>query len=428
MADPALPRLAFVYSGLETEDPPLLLAEAARDVASLVWTLPDAGGVGAPAMRMLRRLGEVLDLSGCTDDEAAELIRRSGATGLVCFNDDNLVRAAEWARRLDMRFFRPEVATRLTDKLAQRRALREAGMRTPAFWDADALADPSAIAEVEEIAGFPVVVKPRQGHGSRDVEAVGSVDRLAAAIARGTQGSMLVEAYIPDPSVPPGASGSAPYVSVELVASSGVVSVLGVTGRAPLAPPFRETGALFPAGLPPEQHDEVVATAVVAARALGVETGPLHVELKFTDAGPVVIEVNGVMGGGAIRDLMQRGLGLDVVQLTMRLAVGEHIVFAEPPRPSDVGFLFEMQPDMDARRIVAVEGLESMAEVAGVERVLPGLRAGDEVSWRTGTHAFVAAVLGAAPDHAGAERVRQEFYRRVVVTTDDGGHDGFRAP
>lgn len=417
----ALPRLAFVYSGFHTEDPPLLLAEAAEGVASLLWVLPDARELPRAVLRMLRGLGEVVDVSSLPAAEAAAVLGQHAPEGVICFNDSYLVWAAELAQALGLRSFTPETAHRLTDKLAQRQALRDHGLPTPGFWDADELVDASALDTsaldaVAREAGFPLVLKPRQGHASQDVEAIRSADELAAALANVTRGRMLVESYIPDPTDAQTSAGTAPYVSVELMASAGTISLLGVTGRPPLAPPFRETGYLFPAGLPSDVREKAIAAAIAAARALGVEDGPLHVEVKLTDDGPVIIEVNGVAGGGAIRDLMQRALGVDVVQLAMRVAIGEQVTFDDLPRPVDVGFLFEIQPDADARTIVAVDGLDTVADIPGVERVIPGLRAGEEFSWRTGTPGFIAAILGAAPDHASASRIRQEFYDRVVVT------------
>jgi biotin carboxylase len=364
---------------------------------------------------MLRGLGEVIDVSGLQGSDAADVIREHRPTGLVCCNDSYLVWAAELAQALGLSFFSPETAVRLTDKLAQREALRDGGLATPDFWDADDL-DHSTIEAVARTVGFPLVLKPRQGRASQDVEAIRSSDELRVALAAAEPGRMLVEGYISNPTNTPENAGSAPYVSVELIASDGVFSVLGVTGRPPLAPPFRETGCIFPADLSRSKQNDAIAAAIAAARALGVETGPLHIEVKFPDSGPVVIEVNGVMGGGAIRDLIQRALGVDVLQMSMRIAAGEHIEFDEPPRPADVGFLFEIQPDANARRIVSVEGLDAVANIPGVERVIPGLRAGDECTWRAGTPGFVAGIFGSAPDHFAANRVREEFYDRVVVT------------
>ncbi|HVX09501.1 ATP-grasp domain-containing protein [Humibacter sp.] len=415
-AQGALPRLAFVYSGLNSEDPPLLLAEAADGVAHLLWVLPDASEMPRAVLRMLRGLGNVVDVTGLQGEAAADAIREHGPTGIVCCNDTYLVWAAEIAEPLGLPFFSRETAVGLTDKLAQRRALRSHGLPTPDFWDADELAADPAPDDVVRAAGYPLVLKPRQGRASQDVEPIRSPEQLRELLAAAEPGRMLVEGFIPDPTSAAQGTGSAPYVSVELVASDGAISVLGVTGRPPLAPPFRETGVIFPADLPQDRRDEVIAAAVDAARALGVETGPLHIEVKLTDAGPVVIEVNGVMGGGAIRDLIRHALGIDVLQLAMRIAAREHIEFDEPPRPADVGFLFEIQPDADAKQILTIDGLDGVADIPGVERVIPGLRAGDECTWRAGTPGFIAGIFGSAPDHAAAYRIREEFDDRVVVT------------
>jgi hypothetical protein len=173
---------------------------------------------------------------------------------------------------------------------------------------------------------------------------------------------------------------------------------------------------VFPAEVSPDTRTELVAAATAAVRAMDVDTGVLHVEVKCTDAGPVVIEVNGVMAGGAVRGLIQRALGIDLIAVGMRIALGDDVVYSALPHPADVGFRFDIQPDPSLRRITAVEGLETVAAIPGVDRVIPGLRAGDEFSWRDGRNAFVAAILGAAPDHASARRVREEFVSRVVVS------------
>ena len=413
----ALPLVAIVYSSLNTEDPPLMFAEAAQGTCRLAWVFLDAEAVSRATLRLLRGLGEIIDVTGLTVTEAAERIRESGADGITCFNDNNLVWTAQVADILGLDFFSPPSARRLTDKLEQRRALRQHGLPTPAFWDADELSDESALAEAVGTAGFPLVLKPRRGRSSTDVEAVRSEDALRTALAGVTPGRMLLEGFIPDPTTPLVDGDTAPYVSVELAVSKGTVSLLGVTGKPPLAPPFRETGHLFPADLPDHARDELVEAAIASSKALGVEHGALHIEIKYTDDGPVVIEVNGCMGGGPLRDLMIQEIGVDIVRLQFLLAAGETAVDDELTQPSSgVGFFFELQADPSIRHIDSVEGLETLTDIPGVTRVIPGLRAGDDFDWRTGTHAYVAALLGTAPDHAAAHRIRDELAARVTIT------------
>lgn len=409
-----LPLLAVVFEALAVEDPPLLFAEAADGVCQLLWVLPHSDEADRATHRFLRGLGEIVDVSGMTVGDATAVVGGLEPRGIVCFNDTNLVWTSKIADRLGLKFFNTRTAERLTDKFEQRTALRNGGLPTPDFWNLDEVVA-SGVAAIGPNA-FPLVMKPRRGRGAMDTAVIHSPNELEAAIKNVTPGRMVLECYIPDPSAPVTGAGNAPFVSVELVMSDGIVSVLGVTGKPPLAPPFRETGHLFPADLAPGLEERLIEAAVSATRALGVETGVLHVEVKCTDAGPVVIEVNGCMGGGAIRGLILRALAIDEIQVTMRLALGERVVFGTVPRAVDVGFRFDIQPDASLHRITAVEGLDSVPNIQGVERVFLGVGPGDEVSWRTGRQGFIAAILGVAPDHASAQRIRNEFLARVVVS------------
>ena len=71
-----------------------------------------------------------------------------------------------------------------------------------------------------------------------------------------------------------------------------------------------------------------------------------------------------------------------------------------------------------ARHVGAAHGI---GVANGTDALVIALRAlgvgpGDEVSWRTGRQGFVASILGAAPDHASAQRIRDEFIARVRVS------------
>ena len=107
---------------------------------------------------------------------------------------------------------------------------------------------------------------------------------------------MVIESYMVGASPPPSGQFS-DYVSVESVVADGVISHLAVTGRLPQAEPFRETGLIIPTDFEPSVVEELLRVATAAIRAIGVRIGCLHTEIKLTDKGPRVIEVNGRIGG-----------------------------------------------------------------------------------------------------------------------------------
>ena len=135
-----------------------------------------------------------------------------------------------------------------------------------------------------------------------------------------TAPDMVLEEYIAD-TAPCLGEGFANYLSVESVVSAGVVEHFAVTGRFPLAPPFRETGFFIPADLTPTQRAAALDVASAAVRAVGVETGCLHTEIKFTPDGPRVIEVNGRLGGG-VPLILEMATGASAPRLAMEVALG----------------------------------------------------------------------------------------------------------
>ena len=129
-----------------------------------------------------------------------------------------------------------------------------------------------------------------------------------------------------------------------------------------------------------------------------------------------MIEVNGRPGGHAVHPLLRRALGIDTVRLAMRVAVGERVVLGALPVPEDVCFRLDVQPDASLRTITAVDGLEAVLDIPGVEQVVRGIGPGDEFSWRNGTLGFAAAVIGTAPDHQTARRIRDDVLDRVAIS------------
>jgi len=413
----SLPLLAIVYGSLSLEQPLRDLAAAAEGVARILWVLPFPHKSSRTAARVARAhgdiTGDILDASAMSPTQAAEALAAHHPDGITCFIDETIMWTAEVADLLGLPFHSPIAAARLTDKLQQRIALSEHGLPTPDFWDADDLMAEAGHAE-PRAADFPLVLKPRRGTSSQDTETLRSMDELRRAVAAHEPGRMLVEGYIPDPTTPT-ADGSAPYVSVEVLVSAGDISALGVTGRMPLAPPFRETGQYFPADTTDRARASLAEAAVAAVRAIGVTNGVLHVEVKRTDRGPVVIEVNGRPGGGSTCDFMRRAHDIDLVQLTMRVALGEHVAYPSLPRPREVFFRLDVQPDARLRRITAIEGIDAARRIPGVEQVTVGMNVGDAFSWRNGTFTRVAVVTGVAPDHAAARSTRAAVLSTIRI-------------
>ena len=171
-----------------------------------------------------------------------------------------------------------------------------------------------------------------------------------------------------------------------------------MTGRFPLASPFRETGFFIPADLTPPQRAAVLDVASAAVRAVGVETGCLHTEIKFTPDGPRVIEVNGRLGGG-VPLILEMATGASAPRLAMEVALGRPADCAPLIPHHGIGFRLLFQAPLEARRVLAVEGLERVSPLPGARSVTLHRPPGTDIDWRTGTNDYVYSVLGVADDY-----------------------------
>jgi biotin carboxylase len=262
---------------------------------------------------------------------------------------------------------------------------------------------------------YPAVLKPRKASGSWHTFPVASVSALGelwVQLEAGEPEAMLVEEYLSDgPAMPYGFE--ADYVSVETVLVSGRVTHLGITGRFPLAPPFRETGFFIPATLGPDHRAEVLDLAGQTLRALGVQHGAAHTEIKLTAEGLRVIEVNARVGGG-VPEMLRLAAGVDIVKLTMQAALGWETEIGELPATSQVAYRFFYQPPASARRLTAIDGLDRLKALPGVESIYLHYPAGTEIDPGHGTRTYVFAVVGSAPDYAGVLAI-EEFLQTGIT-------------
>jgi biotin carboxylase len=411
----ALPRLALVFHPRSFGT--FALARSARAVCRLVWVIDSSVPELGAMPKLLRRLGEVIDVAGLSVEEAASRLTSNAPDGILALKDGQLPWTAAVAEQLGLAFVSMAAAERLMDKYAQRTALRAGGMPVPDFWAVPAPDDAQGWGELCADASFPAILKPRRSGGSRDVVRVESLDDLRASVheiacrhGSSASRSLILERYLPDRPLDRGRE-FAGYISVESIVSYGRASHLAITGRFPPAEPFRETGFFIPSALGHADTQSVLAAAAQAIASLGVTIGTLHTEIKLTPDGPRVIEVNGRMGGGT-PEMLAAVTDVDLLGLAMRLALGERIVFDEMPRCSGVVYVLYAHAPVSMHRILSVEGIERLRSDPSVQQVLVNRGPGAHVDWHDGNWSHVLSVHGVVANHdelaALAARVENE--------------------
>ncbi|MGN6198928.1 ATP-grasp domain-containing protein [Humibacter sp.] len=374
---------------------PLDVFQRTRDVAELIWVLDDSFVDDLTTNRLLRRLGTVVDIAGANDAEAAERIALARPDGILSFVDDQMPRAAAIAERLGLRYHTPALARTLTDKGAQREALSRAGIPEPWYHVVAAHSPRDVLMDLADRLEFPCMLKPTTGMGSRGIRLLH--DRTELLELTGTRTAHVVEEYLPDRDDLP--AWAASYLSVETVVVNGLAHHVALTGRFPLAPPFRETGNFIPALADQRLTGRLTAMVDGAIEALCVKDSLLHTEIKLTPDGPRLIEINGRLGGRPGFVLAEVS-DINLFAVACQVAAGIPVQFDGWAPVTGVGFWLMMQPPIEARSISALEGLDGAAALEGVRTVDAKRGPGQDVDWREGTDGQVVTVRGAVPNHA----------------------------
>ncbi|KAM6953632.1 carnosine synthase 1-like [Aplochiton taeniatus] len=98
------------------------------------------------------------------------------------------------------------------------------------------------------------------------------------------------------------------------------------------APAFTETAAQMPSGLAPDKRAQLIQAAHHACLGCGLRNGVFNVELKMTELGPRLIEINARMGGFYLRDWILQLYGVDILMAAFMVACG-----VRPCLPSATG-------------------------------------------------------------------------------------------
>ncbi len=210
-----------------------------------------------------------------------------------------------------------------TIKSYMRNRLKENGVPIPEYY---AVTDYSGFKKaVADLKGH-CIVKPADNAGSRGVLLVDvKVDALAHKddelkkmyeYSRGNSknGTVMVEEFM-----------EGPEVSVEAMTVDGRTTIITITDKYITPPPyFVELAHCEPSMLSEEAQEKIREVAMQAVKAIRLQNGPSHTEIKVTETGPKVVELAARLGGDFITSrLVPLSTGVDMVGASVELAVGE---------------------------------------------------------------------------------------------------------
>ncbi|WP_314244929.1 ATP-grasp domain-containing protein [Streptomyces kutzneri] len=273
---------------------------------------------------------------------AREVASRRRIAGLMCWDEPLVLDAGLLAAEFGVPGLSVPGVRGCRDKRRTRAELTAAGLCQPGFELTTTVEEARAAADR---IGYPVVIKPRAMGASigvvfaADATEVEAAFRIALAASEVDPGpyraSAMVEGYAPGPEISvDGAVHKGEYLPMFLARKHSSDQ-----------PYFEEVGHLVDAGDPLMADQELMSTLARAHRALGIEDGITHSELRLTGRGPLVIEINGRLGGDLIPFLGRTATGIEPGEVLFDVATGQR-PDTRPTRRAVAGIRFGY-PDRD---------------------------------------------------------------------------------
>jgi len=233
-------------------------------------------------------------------------------------------------------------------------------------------------AAAAQTVGFPAVLKPADSGGQRGVFRLDSIEDLEAhlhvALAESGGGEVVLERF---------------HEGLELngivIVRDGEPAVVTLSDR--LRPPGIGFGVgwihVYPATIFGDELAEAARVALHASKALGLRDGIAFPQLLVTDEGVLVIEVAARIPGGQMADLVRHAVGVDLVEVALRQALGEpvsdELALPHFQQPLAIRFLTASPGPLPTGKVVSVGSLDPVLAAPGVVQADTYLEPGETI-------------------------------------------------
>lgn len=315
---------------------------------------------------------------------AAEQVRAFAVeypvTAVFGVDDGTAVVAAHASRKLGIARNQVEAVEAAANKHRQRVLLKDRGVPVPEFRVCSV--QESAASLADEVS-YPCVLKPVALAASRGVIRVDDPVQFAQAFprvvaivteaARHVTGhpdsEILVEEYVPGPEF-----------ALEGWLDEGRLIALALFDKPdPLdGPYFAETIYVTPSRYPSDVQAALIACAELAAQAIGLEFGPVHVELRYNENGPWLIELAARPIGGKCGKALRFGPdgSISLEQLLLGKTLGR---FGDVPERESSATAVMMIPVQKAGILKQVFGVTEALSIPHVTDVVVTVHLGQQL-------------------------------------------------
>lgn len=348
---------------------------------------------------------EYFNASTMDENAVLEVAKEFKPDGIMTLATDMPMRGvAKVSDTLGLHSISYETAVKATDKYDMIKAFEEHNVPAPWFYLVKSFDE---LVSLKDKINYPCIMKPTDNAGSHGVVKIHSyeelLDKYEYSHGCSRRGNVIVEEYL-----------DGDEVSVEVMVVDGKVNVLQITDKLTTgAPYFVEMGHSQPSRLDVEIQNKIKDVAERSCKAIGINKGPAHVEMKVTSQGePKMIELGARMGGDNITThLVPLSTGIDMVECTIRIALGETVDVTPTLNCGSAIRYFEAP----FGKIKSIEGVEEALKIDGVKQISFTKNVGDESTPIHCSNDRIGFVIAQAETAEKAVKVCEEVMKMIKV-------------
>ncbi len=343
----------FILGGSRLQVPAI---KKAKEKGLFVYVLdydPEAVGI--------RYADRFLEISTIDKEAVLNAAKELNPDYIITSTSDLPVRTVSWVceklgKKTDISY---EGAVCATDKIAMRKRMKERGVPIPDFYEIN---DPAGFLDVAERMPERFILKPADNAASRGVILIDKTKDpdMEEAYRYCTQysrsGAALAEEFM-----------EGPEVSVESFSVEGEPHIITITDKIVTEVPFFvELGHTEPSRLTNDQQLDIRRVAEAAIRAIGMQNGPTHTEIKVTPQGAKLVEIAARLGGDFITSrLVPLSTGVDMIDCSFASLLGNDVKYkSTKEKGSAIRFI-----QGEKGELASVEGVETAKGMKGVEEI-----------------------------------------------------------
>lgn len=268
----------------------------------------------------LMRSYDLNDIEGIRNDiKRLLLLKVLEICAIVSFVDSYCYNACLLAEEFGVNRFSSTAISIMEDKILSRKALNESpyNPRFMVFLENTVLAENSYTSLERKIKNnFPVILKSPNSAGSKDVFKINNIKEFKRCFRKISQESklpILAEEFL-----------DGPQYLVEVIVHQKVLHIIAIFEQEiNFDKRFIITGYNLIINPPSDFYEGLRAAVESIVICHGMENGACHLELRYVNKQWKLVEINPRISGGGMNNLIEIGLGINLVEETLKIALGQ---------------------------------------------------------------------------------------------------------